>query len=153
MARGLLYSGLYLLGVLILSCLVTLMIAFMGGSFAGGDLSGLFIIQAAAIPVALLVVAREVAAFVGPNGWRRGLGMLWERVPAWLVLALVLLNSLVLIGELSVLLLQFLLDEPLSWVEQVPLIALLVSSVAFSILYAKAASLYGKATTQIGRWL
>lgn len=152
MARQLLYAGLYFMGVLMLSCLVTLMIAFMGGSFEGADLSGLFVIQAAAIPIALLIVVREFAAFVGPNGWRKGLGMLWQRIPAWLVLALVLVNSLVLIGELSVWLLQHLLDQPVSWLEQVPLVALLVSSIAFAILYAKASRLYGQGTTNVGRW-
>ena len=150
--RRFLYWVLYLLAVLMLSCLVTLMIAFMGGSFEGADLSGLFVIQAAAIPIALVVIVRETAAFVGPNGWRKGLGMLWQRIPAWLVLALVLVNSLVLIGELSVLLLQYLLDTPVSWIEQVPLVALLVSSIAFAILYAKASRLYGQGTTNVGRW-
>ena len=152
MRRRLLYFGLFLLGAMILSCLVTLMIAFTGGSFAGADLSGLLLLQGAAIPAALLVIALEIAAFVRAGGWRGGLAMLWDRVPAWLVLALVLVNSLVLIGELSVLLLRHLTDEPVSLIEQVPLLALLCSSAAFALLYAKAATMYGGGTSRVGRW-
>lgn len=152
MHKRLLYFGLFLLGAMILSCLVTLMIAFTGGSFAGADLSGLLLLQIAAIPASLLVVAMEIAAFVRTNGWRNGLAMLWDRIPAWLVLAIVLLNSLVLIGELSVLLLRHLMDEPISLIEQVPLLALLSGSAAFALLYAKAARMYGSGTVRVGRW-
>jgi len=141
MKKFALLSTLFLLGCLMLSCLVTLMVVFTGGSFTGADLTGLFLIQLFAIPVALLILAVEVAAFVRPNGWARGLRLLWTKIPAWLVLALVLLNSLVFIGELSVVLLDHLMDVPVPWTEHVPLVALLSTSLAFAVIYAKVAQL------------
>ena len=152
MKKHILFSTLFLLGCLMLSCLVTLMVVFTGGSFTGADLTGLFLIQLFAVPVTTLIVAREIAAFVRPNGWARGLAMLWQKIPAWLVLALVLLNSLVLIGELSVVLLNHLMEEPVPWTEHVPLVALLSTSLAFSVMYAKVAQLYWNGTVTLGRW-
>jgi hypothetical protein len=146
------YALLSLLSLVILSCLLTLMVIFMGGSFTGADLNGLLLVQTAAIPVTLLFVAAEIRGFVRLNGWRVGLALLWRKIPAWLVLALVLLNSLVFVGELSVLLIDYLMDEPLPWTDHVPLLSLLCSSLAFTVLYAKVAQLYWNGVTRLGRW-
>lgn len=147
-----LYTWLFLLGLVILSCLVTLMVAMTGGSLTGADLTGLLIIQSASIPLTFLYVAIETATFVRLNGWKLGLGLLWRKIPAWLVLALLLLNSLVFIGELSVLLLDYLMEERLPWSEHVPFVALLFASLAFAVLYAKVAQLYWDGVTRLGRW-
>lgn len=152
MRKYLVYGLLAVFAAMIPACLLTMMIVFTGGSVAGADLTALFLMQAAAVPLAAVVVAAEVAAFVHPNGWRVGLGMLWARIPAWLVLALVLLNSLVFIGELSVLLLDYLTGEKTPWREHVPLLSLLACSTAFAVLYAKTAQLYGRGVKSLGRW-
>ncbi len=152
MKKLVLFSTLFLLGLIILSSLVTLMVVFTGGSFTGADLTGLFLIQILAVPVATLILGYEIAAFVLPNGWKGGLAMLWAKIPAWLILALVLLNSLVLVGELSVVLLNHLMEESVPWTEHVPLIALLSSSLAFAVIYAKTEQLYGTGTANVGRW-
>lgn len=152
MKKYALHALLFFFGLIILTCLITLMVAFTGGSFTGADLNGLLVAQTAAIPIALLVVGAEVAAFVRLNGWHVGLALLWRKIPAWLVLALLLLNSLVFIGELSVLLLNHLMEESLPWREHVPLFSMLVSTLAFAVLYAKVAQLYWNGVTSLGRW-
>jgi len=152
MRKQLHYLLLIALGAMILGSLITMMITFMGGSFTGTDLRGLLLAQVVSIPIATLVVGYEVAAFVRGNGWGPGFKLLWQKIPAWLVLALVLVNSLVLIGELSVFLLDYLLGEPLPWTEHVPLLALLTCSIAFAVIYAKLAQLYGNGVAEIGRW-
>lgn len=152
MRKQLHYLLLIALGAMILGSLTTMMITFMGGRFTGTDLHGLLLAQIVSIPIAALLVGYEVAAFVRGNGWGPGLALLWQKIPAWLVLALVLLNSLVLIGELSVLLLDYLMGEALPWTEHVPLMALLTCSVAFAVIYGKLAQLYGSGVKSVGRW-
>ena len=152
MQRPILYTLLTVFGAMIPGCLLTMMIVFTGGSFTGTDLSTLLWLQAAAIPFAVAVVAVEVAAFVRLNGWRTGLLMLWQKIPAWLVLALLLLNSLVFLGEFSVLLLNYLTGEASPWSDHVPLLSLLACSMAFAILYGKTAQLYWNGITRLGRW-
>ena len=152
MRKFLLYALLTAFGVMIPGCLLTMMVVFTGGSFSGADLKGLLWLQAMAIPFAVAVIAFEVTAFVRLNGWRTGLRMLWQKIPAWLVLALLLLNSLVFLGELSVLLLNYLTGESSPWSEHVPLLSLLACSVAFAVLYGKTAQLYWNGITRLGRW-
>ena len=152
MRKQLNYLLLIALGAMILGSLTTMMITFMGGDFTGSDLRGLLLAQVASIPIATLVVAYEVATFVRSNGWGPGLALLWRKIPAWLILALVLLNSLVLIGELSVLLLDYLTGDSLPWTEHVPLLALLMCSIAFAVLYGKLAQIYGSGVVSVGRW-
>jgi hypothetical protein len=152
MRKYLLYSLLAGFGIMIPGCLLTMMIVFTGGSFSGADLSGLLLAQAAMIPIALGVIVLEVSAFVRLNGWRTGIRLLWQKIPAWLVLVLLLLNSLVFLGELSVLLLNRLTGVASPWTEHVPLISLLACSLAFAIVYGKAAQLYWNGITRLGRW-
>lgn len=152
MRKLLLYALLTVFGIMIPGCLLTMMIVFTGGSFTGTDLTGLLWMQAMVIPIAVALIAHEVAAFVRLNGWRTGLMMLWQKIPAWLVLALLLLNSLVFLGEFSVLLLNYLTGETSPWSEHVPLMSLLSCSVAFAILYGKTAQLYWNGIRRLGRW-
>ena len=152
MQKFFLYALLIVFGVMIPGCLLTMMIVFTGGSFTGTDLTGLLWLQAMTIPLAIAVIGLEVAAFVRLNGWATGLVMLWQKIPAWLVLALLLLNSLVFLGEFSVLLLDYLTGESSPWSEHIPLLSLLACSVAFAILYGKTAQLYWNGITRLGRW-
>ncbi|MEM9208051.1 MAG: hypothetical protein AAGA61_02295 [Pseudomonadota bacterium] len=146
------YLALFALAFIILSCLFTLMIVFTGGSLTGADVRGLLLTQLLSIPLSLGVLAVEVRAFVRLNGWRIGLALLWQKIPAWLVLAFVLLNSLVLIGELSVVLLDYLMQKSSALTDHVPLLALLSASSAFAVLYGKTAQRYGSGIKTLGRW-
>ncbi len=146
------YLALFLLAFVILSSLVTMMIVFTGGSLEGADVRGLLLTQLASVPVGLGILAFEISGFVRLNGWRKGLNLLWQKIPAWLVLAFVLVNSLVLIGELSVLLLDYLMQGSTAWTDHVPLLSMLSSSAAFSVLYGKTAQLYGNGVKTLGRW-
>ncbi len=152
MLKQLHYLTLFALGFVILSSLVTMMIIFTGGSLDGADVRGLLLTQLVSVPVAVLLIGIEVSAFVRLNGWRNGLQLLWQKIPAWLVLAFALVNSLVFIGELSVLLLDYLMQGSPSWTDHVPLIAMLTSSSAFAVLYGKTAQLYGNGVRSLGRW-
>ena len=146
------YLALFILAFVVLSSLVTMMIVFTGGSLEGADVRGLLLTQLAAVPVGLGILALELSSFVRLNGWRDGVRLLWQKIPAWLVLAFVLVNSLVLVGELSVLLLDYLMQGSPAWTDHVPLLAMLSSSAAFSVLYAKTAQLYGNGVKSLGRW-
>ena len=146
------YLALFALGFIVLSSLVTMMIVFTGGRLDGADVAGLLYTQLVSVPIAVGILAIEVGAFVRLNGWRRGLRLLWEKVPAWLVLAFVLVNSLVLVGELSVLLLDYLMQGSPAWTDHVPLLAMLSASSAFCVLYGKTAQLYGNGVEALGRW-
>ena len=83
MKKYLLHALLFFFGLIILTCLVTLMVVFTGGSFTGADLNGFLLAQTIAMPVALLIIGIEVAAFVRLNGWSLGLALLWRKIPAW----------------------------------------------------------------------
>ncbi len=146
------YLALFILAFVVLSSLVTMMIVFTGGSLEGADVRGLLLTQLAAVPICLGILAFEVNSFVRLNGWGNGFRLLWQKIPAWLVLAFVLVNSLVLVGELSVLLLDYLMQGSPAWTDHVPLLAMLSSSSAFSVLYAKTAQLYGSGVKSLGRW-
>ncbi len=152
MLKQLHYLTLFALAFVILSSLVTMMIIFTGGSLDGADVRGLLLTQLVSVPMALGLLALEINAFVRLNGWRDGLKLLWQKIPAWLVLAFILVNSLVFIGELSVLLLDYLMQGSGSWTDHVPLLAMLSSSAAFSVIYGKTAQLYGNGVKSVGRW-
>jgi len=150
--RNLLYPGLVTLGILILSCLITMMVTFISFGTPGADVQTLFAAQAVAAPVALLIVIFDLAMYAKTVGWRNGLRTIWSAAPAWLVLALVLLNSLVLIGELSYLLLIHLTAQAVPWVSHAQLLCMLTCSAAFCALYSRRVAQDGKVPAPVGRW-
>ncbi len=133
-----------------LSCLLSLMVIFMGGGQVGPDLKGLMLMQAWAIPVELLVVGFVTTVFVAASGWRAGLKRLWTAMPQWLVFAFVLLNSLFVAGELAFIIVAKATREAISLSEQVPLMSLLLSSLAVLVLAAWAYD--GREQVLSGRW-
>ena len=132
------------------SCLLSMMVIFMGGGQAGPDLRGLMLLQAWAIPLEILVVGFVTAVFVAASGWRAGLKRLWVAMPQWLVFAFVVLNSLFVSGELAVLIVARSTGEAISLSEQVPLVSLLLSSLAVLVLAAWAYD--GRKQVLAGRW-
>jgi hypothetical protein len=136
--------------VIALSSLVSLMVIFMGGGQAGPDLHGLMLMQACAIPLALVAVGFVIALFVAASGWMQGLSRLWAAMPQWLVFGVVLLNSLFLAGELALVIVARAMGKGLSLSEQVPLVCLLLSTLAVLSLAAWAYD--GDNSVLSGRW-
>ena len=136
--------------VIAVSCLLSLMVIFMGGGQVGPDLRGLMLMQAWAIPLEVLVVGFVTALFVSASGWRAGLKRLWVAMPQWLVFGFLLLNSLFIAGELAVIMVARATGEAISLSEQVPLISLLMSSLAVLALAAWAYD--GREQLLSGRW-
>ena len=132
------------------SCLLSLMVIFMGGGQAAPDLRGLMLMQAWAIPVEIFVVGFVTALFVTASGWRAGLKRLWVAMPQWLVFGFLLLNSLFVAGELAVIMVARASGEAMSLSEQVPLVSLLMSSLAVLTLAAWAYD--GREQQLSGRW-
>ncbi len=137
-------------GAIAVSCLLSLMVIFMGGGQAAPDLRGLMLLQAWAIPVEVLVVGFVTALFVSASGWRGGLKRLWVAMPQWLVFGFLLLNSLFVAGELAVIMVARATGEAISLSEQVPLVSLLLSSLAVLALAAWAYD--GREQQLSGRW-
>ncbi len=131
------------------SCLLTLMVVFMGGQI-GSDLRGLMLLQAWAIPLEILVIGFVAALFVTASGFRGGLKRLWVAMPQWLVFGFLLLNTLFVAGELAVIIASRATGEAISFSEQVPLISLLLSSLAVLTLAAWAYD--GREQLLTGRW-
>lgn len=133
-----------------ISCLISLMVIFMGGGQAAPDLHGLMLLQAWAIPFEVLAAGFVVSLFVAASGWRAGLRRLWVAMPQWLVFAFVLLNSLVVFGEMAVFIVARSMDQPMLLTEQVPMISLLLSTLAVLLLAAWAYD--GREQVLAGRW-
>ena len=105
MHRFLLNTTLYVLATVIVSCLLTTMVMFISTGSSGSDIHTLLATQTVATPLALTIVIVDLLLYARSGGVGHGLRMIWSGTPAWLILALVVLNSLVIIGELSFLLL------------------------------------------------
>ena len=115
------------------------MIAFMGGERSRPDVSLIDTLQRLGIVVSLFAALCSVYYFArrhesAQTTWHT----IWQHVPGWLVFGVLLLNSLVFIGELSYVLLAS-IDLPTNdWRNHTALICLLCSSFAFTLLYAAA---------------
>jgi len=139
------------LGAAMLSCQMTMMYVFVGGS-GGSDAQALMVMQAWLAPVALLVFAAEFLRRAAKTGWKNTLGEMWHAMPAWVVLALVILNSLVFIGELAFFLRMQLSGQPPAWFEHAPLACVATCSLAFVVLFRKSTLAQTSSGTAVGRW-
>lgn len=136
-----------LLAALSLSCLVSLMISFMGGVRA--DFGLLVSAQRFGIVFAVAVAAVSLAYFVRlGDAWRA----VWQHIPGWLVFAVLVLNSLVFIGELSYALLLPSEVPFADWRNHSSLICLLACSIAYALVSASAHSLAGHPPYSKERW-
>lgn len=99
------------------------------------DLYALLLAQAvlalASCLVAVLVFVGTAKRF-GPTG---AMPALWQNIPGWMVFVVLSANSLVLIAEMSLLLLNALSEENRPWFEHVPVAAALSSSLALALAY------------------
>jgi hypothetical protein len=143
--------ALLVLGLVILSCQATMMYVFIGGS-GGSDAQALLTAQAWVAPAALLVFLALLLRDVARDGWRGCVRGLWRPLPAWIVLALVVLNLLVFIGELSLFLRARLMAHQALWFEHAPLLCVLGCSLAFVALYGRSSLANDAAHATVGRW-
>ncbi len=138
------------LALVAVSCLVSLMILFMGGGQSGPDSGGLVVLQLTAIPVSVGIAAYVVLLFTTAYGRADGLRRLWAAMPQWLLFGYVLINSLTLAGELANFVIYRAMGEPIPYLEHVPFVALLATTTAFLLLYARQQANNGPALS--GRW-
>lgn len=141
------------LAIASLTCLISMMALFMGGGQAGSDLRGLMYLQAGLTPIALSITIINVYRFVGAQGWAKGAQAMWRAIPQWLVFIFLMLNSLVLFGELAFLIVMRATDEVVLWHEHIPLVCMLVCSSAYLVLHARANSYPGSPPAMSGRWM
>lgn len=99
------------------------------------DLYALLLAQAILALVSCLVAVLVFAGAAQRPGPTRAMRALWQNIPGWMVFVVLSANSLVLIAEMSLLLLNALLDENRPWFEHVPVVAALCSSVALALVY------------------
>ena len=144
--------SLMVLGAVILSCQMTMMYIFVGGGTAGSDAQALLVMQAWLAPVALLIFAVELLRRVAKVGLKSTLSAMWHSLPAWVVLALVVLNSLVFIGELAFFLRTQLSGQQPAWYEHAPLACVAACSLAFIVLFGRSTLARNGSGTTAGRW-
>ncbi|MEQ9561329.1 MAG: hypothetical protein RLN69_02320 [Woeseiaceae bacterium] len=135
------------------SCLISMMVIFMGGGQGGIDLRGLMFLQLGLIPIALGIAIVSVYGFVSVQGWSPGLQRLWLAVPQWPVFIFLLFNSLVLLGELALIIVMLATDQALPWHVHIPLACIFVCSLAYMALHARANTYPGSPPAMSGRWM
>lgn len=119
--------------IVLISSFVSMMAAFVGSE--GEDLRDLLRLQIALVPFAIIVVLYCLSTLVRQYGYAGALQAFWQRLPGWLLFAVLAANSLVLIAELSILLLQYHTGNLRPWQEHVPAVSALTSSVALAFCY------------------
>lgn len=117
----------------LLSSFVSMMAAFVGSE--GADLRDLLVLQTALIPLGLAVFAWCLGALVRQFGLPGAFRMFWHHLPGWLLFAILAANSLVLIAELSVILIQHHTQTLRPWQEHLPAATALASSLALTACY------------------
>jgi hypothetical protein len=141
------------LGIASISCLISLMALFIGGGQVGTDLRGLMYLQAGFTPLALGIAVVSAYLFVSVQGWAKGAQAMWRVIPQWLMFIFLLLNSLVLLGEIAYGIIMRATDDLVQWHEHIPLVCLFVCSSAYLALYARANSYPGSPPAMSGRWM
>lgn len=119
--------------VVLMSSFVSMMASFIGSE--GNDLRDLLILQTGLIPLAMIVAAWCLSLLVRRYGYPQALKVFWQRLPGWLLFAVLAANSLVLIAELSFFLLQHHTGSLRAWQEHVPAVTALSSSLALALCY------------------
>jgi hypothetical protein len=111
----------------------TMMALFLGSR--GQDLYALLLAQAVLALLSCLVVIVVFAGTAKRFGPTGAMPVLWQNIPGWMVFVVLSANSLVLIAEMSLLLLNALSEEHRPLFEHVPVVAALCSSVALALVY------------------
>ncbi len=119
--------------VILASSFVSMMGSFLGS--AGSDLRDLLLLQLAAIPLALVAVLWCATELFREFGTAESLRMFWRQLPGWLLFAVIMALSLVMIAELSFVVLQYYTSDPRPWLEHIPAVTALASSLALACCY------------------
>ncbi len=146
------YVVLAVLGAVIATCLVSLMVVFMGGPEGANDFRSLLALQLAAIPLALLAAAVALTVVATREGIGPAMTSIWRALPQWMLLGFLVLNSLCVFGEVSLLIVAYATEVAVPWQQHVPLIAMFCCSIAFMIVYAHARLKRTREPARSGRW-
>lgn len=119
--------------VTLASSLVSMMAAFVGSR--GADFQDLLKLQAVLVPVSIMVVVGCFVLLIRRYGYKGALGRFWSALPGWLIFAVLAINSLVLVAELSFILIQYHTATLRPWQEHLPAATALCSSLALATCY------------------
>ena len=119
--------------VMLASSLVSMMSAFVGSQ--GADLQDLLKLQAVLVPVSIAVVVWCFSLLIRQFKYGNVLRKFWSVMPGWLIFAVLAVNSLVLVAELSFVLIQYHTATVRPWQEHVPAATALCSSLALATCY------------------
>ena len=112
---------------------MAMMALFLGSQ--SRDLYALLLLQLLLAVLSCLIAAFLLVSVATRVGSAHTLRSLWQHIPGWMVFVVLSANSLVLIAEMSLLLLNVLSDETRPWFEHVPVVTALCSSVALALTY------------------
>ena len=138
--------------MVITSCLISTMIVFLGGGQQGTDMHSLTLIQIASVPIAFVAILGSV--FLCSSGDQNAniIKRLYAAVPQWMVFGFLLLNSLVVAGEVALRIVSRMTEQTVSWTSHAPLMSMLRCSLAVCVLYACTGLLSGRPPALSGRW-
>ena len=146
------YIVLAVLGAIIATCLVSLMVVFMGGPQGSNDFRALLSLQLAAIPLALFAGTVSLTVLGMRAGFGPAMKSVWRALPQWMLLGFVVLNSLCVFGEVSLLIVAYATEVSVPWQDHVPLVSMLSCSIAFMIVYAHSRLNRTSEPAMSGRW-
>lgn len=152
MTRTIADLTLTVLAITSMSCLISLMAIFIGGGQGGTDLRGLVYLQAGVTPIALGISMICFYGFVRRLGLAMGTRAMWRAIPQWMVFIFLLLNSLVMSGEVAFAIVMRATEKIIVWQQHIPLVCMLVCSSAYLALYARVNSYPGSPAAMSGRW-
>jgi hypothetical protein len=138
--------------MVIMSCLISTMIVFMGGGQQGTDLHSLMLIQIASVPIAFAAILVSVFLYSPGDDNANSIKRLYAAVPQWMVFGFLLLNSLVVAGEVALLIVSRATEQIVEWTSHAPLMSMLMCSLAVCVLYARTGLLSGRPPPLSGRW-
>lgn len=151
MIKELIKGLLFVFACVIATCLVSTMVLFMGGGQQGADLEVLMHLQAAFVPLGLATVAFLILAVRGDSPAGR-VKKIYAATPQWLIFGTIVLNLVVISGELALIVVSRAIDGEIAWTSHVPLISMMTSSFAFCALTGQNRLLSGHTQSLSGRW-
>lgn len=119
--------------VILASSIVSMMASFVGSE--GGDLRDLLVLQLVVIPFSVVVILWCAGGLVRHFGAAEAPRVFWRHLPGWLLFAVIMADSLVLIAELSFIVLQYHTGEARHWLEHIPAATAFWSSLALAACF------------------
>ena len=151
MRKELMKLLLFTLASIVLSCLVSIMVSFIVGRTSGTDLQMLAQVQAFSIPLGLAVVAWSIVTVAGESFVDR-IRKLYIAIPQWVIFSAFMLNLLVASGEIALIADSIATGEYNNWTDHLSLMSMMVSSLAFCLLYGLSKRESGQEQAFSGRW-